>query len=83
MPWPVIVVSLALAVVFVGLTAWTEWEPGFALLVVVGTTISVVLVLLGILMIMAGREARPTLWRVFWTTVQDDWRQITRLFWPR
>lgn len=36
MPWPAIVVSLAPAVVVVSLTASTEWDPGFALFVIIG-----------------------------------------------
>lgn len=80
MPWPVILTVLTLALSSAGLVFMLGWVPWHAFLIVGLTATGFLVILIGALLALGGRENRAENWRIFTSTFQDDLDQVLKHF---
>lgn len=80
MPWPVILTVLTLVLTSAGLVFLLEWEPWHAFLMVGLTATGILVILIGALLVLGGRENRAKSWRIFTSTFQSDVDQVLKYF---
>ena len=78
MPWPVILSTLAFALVSAWLVFVPAWEPWQAFLVATIAAGGIVVAFIAALLVVAGRENRAEVWRLIRQTFRDDLNQLLK-----
>lgn len=80
MPWPVILTVLTLAISSAGLVFLLGWELWHAFLMVGLTATGILVILIGAVLVLGGRENRAENWHVFTSTFKNDLDQVLKYF---